>query len=162
LRLMPVSYCATIRGTPMRVYIIVVGLALSVIGKAGATIVDKGIDLQKSCELLVQDSFRDQGEARSAGSCEGMIETAMVFSPNLPADVRACPPAQGSALQSAKVLLRYLKNNPDRVKEPGITVAIEAFRDAWPCQGDDAGSATKPKKRAPKKSTQKDTPVEHE
>ena len=81
----------------MRVYIIVAGLALSVIGKASATVVDKGIDLRKSCELLVQDSFRDQGEARSAGSCEGMIETTMLFSPNLPADVRACPPAQGRA-----------------------------------------------------------------
>jgi hypothetical protein len=153
---MPVSYCATIRGTPLRVHIIVVSLALSVIGKASATVVDKGIDLQRSCELLVQDSFRDQGEARSAGSCEGMIETAMLFSPNLPADVRACPPAQGSVLQSAKVLLRYLNNNPDRVNEPGITIAIEAFRDAWPCHGDDTGSPTrtKPKKLAPKKSKQ--------
>jgi Rap1a immunity proteins len=137
----------------MRLYVtmIVAGVALSVIGKAGATVVDKGSDAQKSCQLLVQDSFRDQGEARSAGSCEGMIETAMLFSPNLPADVRACPPAQGSVLQSAKVLLRYLDNNPDRVNEPGITIAIEAFRDAWPCRGDDAGSP-KPKKRAPKNS----------
>ena len=136
----------------MRAYIIVAGLALSVIGKASATVVDKGADAQKSCELLVQGSFRDQGEARSAGSCEGMIETAMLFSPNLPAEVRACPPAQGSALQSAKVLLRYLNNNPDRVSEPGLTVAIEAFRDAWPCQGDDA--ETRAKKRAPKKPKQ--------
>jgi Rap1a immunity proteins len=138
----------------MRLYVIVAGLALSVIGRASATVVDKGTDAQKSCELLVQGSFRDQGEARSAGSCEGMIETAMLFSPNLPADVRACPPAQGSVLQSAKVLLRYLDNNPDRVNEPGITIALEAFRDAWPCHGDDAESpiGTKPKKRAPKKS----------
>jgi hypothetical protein len=138
----------------MRLYIIVAGLALSVIGKASATVVDKGTDAHRSCELLVQGSFRDQGEARSAGSCEGMIETAMLFSPNLPADVRACPPAQGSVLQSAKVLLRYLDNNPDRVNEPGITIAIEAFRDTWPCHGDDAESpiGTKPKKRAPRKS----------
>jgi len=140
----------------MRVYIIIVGLALSMIDRAGATVVDKGIDARRSCELLIRESFRDQGEARSAGSCEGMIETAMLFSPNLPADVRACPPAQGSVLQSAKVLLRYLDNNPDRVNEPGITVAIEAFRDAWPCHGDDAGSpiGTKPKKRAQKKTKQ--------
>ena len=134
----------------MRVYIIVASLVLLIIGKASATVVDKGTDAQKSCELLVQNSFRNQDEARSAGVCEGMIETAMLFSPNLPADVRACPPAQGSTLQSAKVLLRYLDNNPDRASEPGITVAIEAFRDAWPCRGDGAG--TGPKKRAPKKS----------
>jgi Rap1a immunity proteins len=140
----------------MRVYIIVAGLVLSIIGRGSATVVDKGADAQKSCGLLVQNSFRDSDEARSAGACEGMIETAMLFSPNLPADVRACPPAQGSILQSAKVLLRYLDNNPDRVNEPGITVAIEAFRDAWPCHGSDAESSTgtRPKKRAPKKSDQ--------
>jgi Ssp1 endopeptidase immunity protein Rap1a len=140
----------------MRVYIIVAGLVLSTIGWANATVVDKGADAQKSCELLVQNSFRNQDEARSAGACEGMIETAVIFSPNLPAEVRACPPAQGSVLQSAKVLLRYLENNPDRASDPGITVAIEAFRDAWPCHGDDAQSSTRigPKKRAPKKPPQ--------
>ncbi len=140
----------------MRVYIIVAALTLSVIGTGKATVVDKGTDALKSCDLLIQDSFHDYGEARSAGSCEGMIETAMLFSPNLPANIRACPPAQGSILQSAKVLLRYLENNPDRLKEPGITVAIEAFRDAWPCRGDDGDSSigTGPKKRASKKSKQ--------
>jgi hypothetical protein len=140
----------------MRVYIIVASVALSVIGKAGGTVVDTGADAQRSCELLVEGSFHDNGEARSAGACEGMIETAMSFSPNLPRDVRACPPAQGSILESAKVLLRYLDQNPDRLEVPGLTVAIEAFRDAWPCQGDDAGppgrSGPKTKKRAPKKS----------
>jgi Ssp1 endopeptidase immunity protein Rap1a len=140
----------------MRVYIIVAALTLLVIGSGGATVIDKGADAQRSCELLVQDSFHDYGEARSAGSCEGMIETAMLFSPNLPADIRACPPAQGSILQSAKVILRYLENNPDRLKEPGITIAIEAFRDAWPCHGDDAesSSGSRSKKRAPKKLKQ--------
>jgi hypothetical protein len=140
----------------MRVYIIVAGVALSVVGRASATVVDAGTEAQKSCELLVQGSFRDQGEARSAGSCEGMIEAVMLFSPNLPADVRACPPAQGSVLESAKVLLRYLDNNPERLNQPGITLAIEAFRDAWPCRGDDAESPAgpRPKKRVPKKSTQ--------
>jgi hypothetical protein len=137
----------------MRVYIIVACLTLSIIGKGSATVVDKGTDAQRSCQLLVQNSFRDQGEARSAGACEGMIETAAMFSSNLPANVRGCPPAQGSTLQSAKVLLRYLDNHPDRVNEPGITIAIEAFRDAWPCQGDDAESSIG-KKRALKKSKQ--------
>src|ERR1700730_5764891 len=150
-----VNYCAGSR-IPMRVYIIVAGLVLSIIGRGSATVVDKGTDAQRSCELLVQNSFRNQDEARSAGACEGMIETAMLFSPNLPADVRACPPTQGSILQSAKVLMRYLDNNPDRVSEPGITIAIEAFRDAWLCHGDDAEKSigTGPKKRAPKKPKQ--------
>lgn len=140
----------------MRVHIILAGLVLLLIGSASGTVVDKGSDAQKSCGLLVQKSFRDQDEARLAGACEGMIETAMLFSPNLPAEVRACPPAQGSILESAKILLQYIDSNPDRLKEPGITLALEAFRDAWPCQGDDAGTpgGPRPKKRAPKKSSQ--------
>src|ERR1700676_4287846 len=140
----------------MRVYIIVASLALSVIGKASGTVVDTGADAQRSCDLLVVGSFHDDGEARSAGACEGMIETAMYFSPNLLPDVRACPPALGSVLESARVLLRYLDQNPDRLNVPGITLAFEAFRDAWPCQGDDAQpsgrSGPKQKKRVRKKT----------
>jgi Rap1a immunity proteins len=140
----------------MRAYIIAASLALSVIGNASGTVVDTGADAQRYCQPLIEGSFHDYDEARSAGSCEGMVETTMTFSPNLPADVRACPPAQGSILESVKVLLRYLDKNPDRLNEAGITLTIEAFRDAWPCYGDDAeapgGSGPRPKKRAPKKS----------
>jgi Rap1a immunity proteins len=146
----------------MRAYIIAAGLALSVIGSAWGSVVDNGADAQKSCQFLVEGSFRDTDEARAAGSCEGMMETAMVFAPNMPSDSRACAPAQGSVLESAKVLLRYLDKNPGRVSEAGITLAIEALRDAWPCEGDDATasgrSGPKPKKRAAKKPASK--PVE--
>jgi len=141
----------------MRAYIIAAGLALSVIGSAHGSVVDNGADAQKSCQSLVDGGFQDSGAARAAGSCEGMLETAMVFSPNMPTDARACPPAQGSTVESAKVLLRYLDKNPARLSEAGITLAIEALRDAWPCEGDDAattggsGPGPKLKKRAPKK-----------
>ena len=140
----------------MRVYLIAAGLALSVIGNARGSAVDSGADAQKYCQSLVDSGFQDSGAARAAGTCEGMLETAMVFSPNMPADSRACPPAQGSVVESAKVLLRYLDKNPARLSEAGITLAIEALRDAWPCEGDDAatasaGSGPKVKKRAPKK-----------
>jgi Rap1a immunity proteins len=140
----------------MRAYIIAAGLALLVIGNARGSVVDNGADAQKACKFLVDGSFGDTDAARAAGACEGMIETAMVFAPNMPAESRACAPAQGSVLESAKVLLRYLDKNPGQVNEPGITLAIEALRDAWPCEGDDAGAPgkaglPKPKKRAAKK-----------
>jgi hypothetical protein len=76
----------------MRVYIIVASLTFSVIGDTSGIAVDTGADAQRYCQLLVEGSFHDYGEARSAGSCEGMVETAMLFSPNLPDEVRACPP----------------------------------------------------------------------
>jgi hypothetical protein len=142
----------------MRAYIVAAGLALSAIGAASGTVVDTGADAQKYCRALVEGSFRDSDDARSAGTCEGMIETVTVFAPDLPAELRACPPAQGSALASAKVLLQYLDRNPDRLSEAGITLAIEALRDSWPCENDDptatAGPTPKPKKHAAKKPKQ--------
>ena len=136
----------------MRVYILVVSLALSIVGHARASVVDTGTDAQKSCRLLVEGSFSDTETARSAGSCEGMLETAMYFAPSLLPDVRSCPPAQGSIAESGRVLLLYLDHNPDRMNQPGITLAFEAFREAWPCQGDDAGaSAASKSKRKTKK-----------
>jgi hypothetical protein len=144
----------------MRAYVIAAGLALSVTGYARGSVVDTGADAQKYCQSLVDGGFQDSGASRGAGSCEGMIETAMVFAPNMPNDVRACPPAQGSVVESAKVLLRYLDKNPARLSEAGITLAIEALRDAWPCAGDDAAapstvSAPKPKKHVAKKPTKR-------
>jgi hypothetical protein len=137
----------------MRAHIVAAGLVLAVIGTASGTVIDSGTDAQKACRSLVDGTFHSDDDARSAGACEGMVETAMVFAPNMPADVRGCPPQQGSALESAKVLLRYLDNNPGRLQEPGITLALEALRDAWPCDDAEAagGPASKAKKRAPKK-----------
>jgi hypothetical protein len=86
----------------MRVYIIVASPALLVIG-ANGTVVDTGADAQRSCELLIDGSFHDYVEARSAGACERMIKTAMFFSPNLPPCV-SMPPALGSILESAREL----------------------------------------------------------
>ncbi len=140
----------------MRAYLIAAGLALSVIGNAHGSVVDSGTDAQKDCRALVDGSFQDTDAARAAGACEGMVETAMVFTPNMPNDVRACPPAQGSVVESAKVLLRYLDKHPDRLTEAGITLTIEALRDAWPCEGDDAaapaGPGPKPKKAHARKT----------
>ena len=144
----------------MRAYFIAAGLALSLIGNARGSVVDNGADAQKACQSLVDGSFGDTDGSRAAGACEGMMETAMVFAPNMPADTRACAPAQGSVVESAKVLLRYLDKNPARLSEAGITLAIEALRDAWPCAGDDAAapstvSAPKPKKHVAKKPTKR-------
>ena len=137
----------------MRAHIVAVGLVLAAIGTASGTVIDAGKDAQKACRALVDGTFHSDDDARSAGACEGMIETAMVFAPNMPAEVRGCPPQQGSVLESAKVLLRYLDNNPGRLEDAGITVALEALRDAWPCDDAEAAGAGAPKakKRAPKK-----------
>lgn len=141
----------------MRVHLIFACLALSAIGRAAAaTVVNTGAEARRDCELLVEDSLQSVGNARSAGACEGMLETAVFFAPDLLPEVRACPPPQGNILEHARVLLRYLDQNPDRLDAPGITLAFEAFRDAWPCQGDDAVSSgrsiPKPKKRVLRKS----------
>ena len=76
----------------MRVYIIVAGLVLSIIGRGSATVVDKGTDAQRSCELLVQNSFRNQDEARSAGDAANNVVALSVRTPPRTIESRCMSP----------------------------------------------------------------------
>ena len=76
----------------MRVYIIVAGLVLSIIGRGSATVVDKGTDAQRECELLVQNSFRNQDEARSAGDAANNVVALSVRTPPRTIESRCMSP----------------------------------------------------------------------
>jgi hypothetical protein len=73
-------------------YIIVAGLVLSIIGRGSATVVDKGTDAQRSCELLVQNSFRNQDEARSAGDAANNVVALSVRTPPRTIESRCMSP----------------------------------------------------------------------
>ena len=73
-------------------YIIVAGLVLSIIGRGSATVVDKGTDAQRECELLVQNSFRNQDEARSAGDAANNVVALSVRTPPRTIESRCMSP----------------------------------------------------------------------
>jgi hypothetical protein len=43
-------------------------------------------------------------------------------------------PDEVTIQQEARTIVRYIEARPQRMHEPFIFLAIEAFRDAWPCR----------------------------
>lgn len=45
-----------------------------------------------------------------------------------------CPPAGVKLEQGKAVILKYLKDNPARLHESFVRLAVDAFKAAWPCR----------------------------
>jgi hypothetical protein len=49
-------------------------------------------------------------------------------------DVFFCVPKEGvSNIQAARIVVKYLKENPEKQHDLGITLAIQALSKAFPC-----------------------------
>jgi len=56
----------------------------------------------------------------------------------------ACGPDEVPILQLARVVVKWLREHPERLHEPKGVLAIEALRDAFPCQHASPKEAAKP------------------
>jgi hypothetical protein len=69
-------------------------------------------------------------EAMCAGIISGLAYTARF----LPADTSSCRP-QGVAIgQMVRVVVAYIERRPEQMHEDFVSLAIEAFHEAWPCK----------------------------
>ncbi|WP_156438202.1 Rap1a/Tai family immunity protein [Bradyrhizobium valentinum] len=72
-----------------------------------------------------------RGDPVLRGLCMGTIDGIFYVDP------RICPPSKGNKVslgQIARVVVRYIDNHPARMHEDFKRLALEAIRDAWPCQ----------------------------
>ncbi len=58
--------------------------------------------------------------------------TSMKFTHD--ASPRYCPPKNSNFSQIARIIVKYLKNNPEKLHLPAVTLALTALHDAWPCE----------------------------
>lgn len=94
-----------------------------------------GNDMYPGCKALVEKRAYNEKIMGEANFCSGMLTALAFVAPaiNNP-DVRSCPPSSTSALQTARVVLKYLDEHPERMHEDFRQLAIEAFHRAWPCR----------------------------
>jgi hypothetical protein len=80
--------------------------------------------------------FADSGSASSPseGMCVGSLYSIFSVSTYFPPSQSFCSPDNIHALQLARVAIKYMEDNPARLHEPFSSLAIEAFRKAWPCK----------------------------
>ena len=68
-----------------------------------------------------------------AGYCLGVIGTLTEKSSVIIAHCYLVPSAITFS-QAARVIVRYIEDRPQRMHESFVSLVIEAFHDAWPCQ----------------------------
>jgi hypothetical protein len=76
----------------------------------------------------------DEETILKAGVCIGVSHTLIVTGSLLTPAQQFCPPASVTAIQAAQVALSYIDARPARWHERFHWLALEAFREAWPCK----------------------------
>jgi hypothetical protein len=88
----------------------------------------------KGCRAFASDESPTTADrAFQARLCAGQLYTLRYMSPHFEGSYEACIPLAVRAQQLAKVTVAYLDNNPSRLHEPFLVVAIDALAHAWPC-----------------------------
>jgi hypothetical protein len=81
-------------------------------------------------------NFLDHRPTRTAfeeGVCVGIIEGLSHVRQALPPHLRWCHGPGVTAGQYVRVALAYIESRPQRMHEDFRQLAIEAWREAWPC-----------------------------
>ena len=68
--------------------------------------------------------------------CSGVVHGLMAVGPLLPAGLKFCPPEASSPSQLARVVVKYVEAQPQRMQGDFRQLTLEAFHDAWPCKSE--------------------------
>ena len=87
------------------------------------------------CQYLINDPVPSTPEeTEQAGKCQTAIANVLNFNKELPSNMAFCPPLFSSGvIDSARIVVQFMKNNPARMAERFDMMAYSALRIAWPC-----------------------------
>jgi hypothetical protein len=68
------------------------------------------------------------------GHCFGVVATLLALGQSLTADNKFCAPRGVTNGQAVGVAVAYIEARPARRSEQFAYLALEAFREAWPCR----------------------------
>jgi len=68
------------------------------------------------------------------GMLRGVVDTITLYQLSFPKNKLACVPNSVTNGQVARVVVKYLKKNPERLHERDATLMVFAFMEAFPCK----------------------------
>ena len=96
--------------------------------------------LLEDCKQFIKymDDKKDPSTVMSSigyclGYMQGHIDFQQYLEKNFNPDIEYCFPIDVSVSQLAKVAVKYLENNPNKLHKPAIEVSLAAFTEAFPC-----------------------------
>ena len=113
------------------------GLALAGAIATGGAIAADGNELLKWCKNASSDNTEVM-ESFTAGFCLGTMQTVGELSPfineGLDPAHKMCPPSAITNGQAAKITVKYLQQNPEKLHLNGTALTIMALQNAYPCK----------------------------
>ncbi|WP_343123448.1 MULTISPECIES: Rap1a/Tai family immunity protein [unclassified Lysobacter] len=106
-----------------------------------------GTTLLRDCGAAVRymddDNLKNvetvQGSAFCFGLVQGVVTTNQIYQKITPDKALFCVPPTGvNNGQAARVVAKYLRDNPKELHQPDTFLVVMALRDAFPCQGTQA------------------------
>ncbi len=86
------------------------------------------------CKAFSQGQVRDAQTAMAANFCSGIVNALSGIGPYLKLpEWQSCVPPSSTGAQTARVVVKFLEEHPERMHEDLRTLALEAFHQAWPC-----------------------------
>jgi hypothetical protein len=116
---------------------LIVALAVSLQASSTVAQVDLGNarHLNAECQRVVDNRPLDStDEAVLQGVCIGIVYAIRQISDQFPSHLRFCPPSDVGLLQLLHTATAHINAQPDRPGEDFITLAIESYRNTWPCE----------------------------
>jgi hypothetical protein len=94
----------------------------------------RGDNLIDACRLIADGTAPTADKSFQAGICLGELAALNWGAPGVyDENLRSCVPTSVTRQELAKVLVDYLDQNRDRLREPFEGLALEALAHAWHC-----------------------------
>jgi hypothetical protein len=107
-----------------------------------------GNEVLNSCQITLRYFDNNGGpvnEHYDAGWCSGWVTSVLElnrvtrewsdFTKAKPSLFQFCVPQGGiPAIQAVRIIVKYLKGHPEQLHENGMSLTIDALRDAFPCK----------------------------
>ena len=96
-------------------------------------------EVMKGCRASVErNKYQDDITSYWRGFCAGTVHaltgTAAALESKIEGSTRVCPPRKWIVGQAIRVVAAYIDARPYRLQESFQLLAMEALREAWPCQ----------------------------
>ncbi len=88
-----------------------------------------GNDFIKGCHGAIEKDRASANDAFEQGVCMGSVATLIQLSQS----INVCVPRGVTNYQAIRVVTKFLDDNPERLNEEFVGLAIDAMRKGWPC-----------------------------
>lgn len=114
---------------PTGLLVLGITLGLTSVGEAAPDI-ESGNFMLPHCEHFVEKKSNDVWD----GECVGAISALVVLGKELPDGFKNCLPKDVTRQQAARVIVKYMRSNPEKLHDSYIYLATTALSKAWPCK----------------------------